>query len=364
MTFQINTFFPAPWGYLEVGIFLLLLVGVSTWLGYRSGCHRAPLWRAVLAQLPLGVVIFNQRRRELFKNDRARPLLKELDLGMLERVHQASSQGSFYSAAVHRRDGGLIQIEAWALGDKPRGVGLVLRDTAQEHEQQQRTAVNYQKFIHTLSHELLTPLTTIKVHLGNAVGNDNEMGPDRRQVLQVAGTETERLIRLVSNLLILSRLESGHPLQRRLTKINRAAEDAIYQLREQAKTRRVSLELEADQDLPRLQLDDEAWRQLFLNLIDNGIKYGQAGGTVRVEIRQQPSGLYLTIADDGPGIPPDDLPHLFEELFRGGSSRHVGGSGLGLAIVRRIVIQHGGQINCTSEPGRGATFHITLPTEA
>jgi signal transduction histidine kinase len=258
----------------------------------------------------------------------------------------------------------LIQAEAWALGYKPRGVGLALRNTAQEHEQQQRLAVNYQKFIHTLSHELLTPLATIKVHLGNAAGSNHEVGSDRRQILQVAGTETERLIRLVSNLLILSRLESGQPLQRRLTKINRVVEDAIYQLREQARTRRVSLEIESDQDLPRVPIDDEIWRQLFLNLIDNGIKYGRVEGTVRVEIRRQPAGLYLTIADDGPGIPPDDLPHLFEELFRGESSRHVGGSGLGLAIVRRIVTQHGGQINCTSEPGRGTTFHITLPLQA
>jgi hypothetical protein len=62
MTIIINTFFPAPWGYLEIALFLLLLIGVSTWLGYRSGCHQAPLWRAALAQVPLGMVIFDQRR--------------------------------------------------------------------------------------------------------------------------------------------------------------------------------------------------------------------------------------------------------------------------------------------------------------
>ncbi|NJN99212.1 MAG: sensor histidine kinase [Anaerolineales bacterium] len=100
-----------------------------------------------------------------------------------------------------------------------------------------------------------------------------------------------------------------------------------------------------------------------MNLIDNGIKYGKPGGTVRVELRQQTAGLQITVADDGPGIPSDDLPHLFKELFRGQQSRHTGGSGLGLAIVRRIVEQHGGQISCASEPGRGTAFHITLPVE-
>jgi two-component system sensor histidine kinase VicK len=352
-----------PLALLTVTLSLLLLITLPAWLGYRRGYRQASLWRTALAHLSLGLVVFDNRRRILFQNDSAAPLLKQLDPGTLERVHQAGAQGSHYAVVARGDDSSLIDAQAWALGEKDEGVVLTLRDTVKEREQQQQAAANYRKFIHTLSHELYKPLLTIQLQLGNAANSNNGEESDRRQVLQVARTETDRLIRLVSDLLTLSRLESSQPLQRRLTKINSLAEEAMAQLFEQANARQIMLMIEAEQNLPPVAIDNDAWRQLFLNLIDNGIKYGKAGGTVRIEMRQQPPNLHIIVADDGPGIPPDEQPHLFKELFRGTSSRHFNGSGLGLAIVRRIVEQHGGQIRCDSEPDRGATFHVTLPLE-
>ncbi len=351
-----------PLALLQLALLWLVPAAVAAWVGYRYGAGAASLWREALAHLPWGVVIFDRRRRVRFKNEAAGPLLSQLDPATLERIHQTNAPDSRYSGVVRGPDGALINTQAEALGRK--GVVLALRNTSQEHEQQQRAESHYRKFIHTLSHELLSPLATIQLQLGNAAGSDGTDSAGRRHGLQTARTETERLIRLVSNLLVLSRLESGQPLQRRLTRLNSVAEEALAQLLDNANARQVSLSLEAAQNLPRVALDHDAWRQVFLNLLDNAIKYGKPGGAVRVTMRPEAPGLRVTIADDGPGIAADDLPHLFEELFRGASSRHTSGSGLGLAIVRRIVEQHGGQISCASEPGRGTTFHITLPVES
>jgi signal transduction histidine kinase len=137
---------------------------------------------------------------------------------------------------------------------------------------------------------------------------------------------------------------------------------------EKADERRVTLNIEAAPDLPRLSLDRDAWKQVFLNLIDNGIKYGKEGGHVNMRLSHTPNEATITVTDDGPGIAPEDQPHIFEEAYRAGvptkeAGGDVSGSGLGLAIVRRIVEQHGGSISCESALGKGTTFAIILPLE-
>jgi len=337
------------------GFFLLLFTSVIIWLG-DSYYLRASAWRNALTQLPQGVVIFDNDKQMLFKNDPASLLLKQLDKGALERVHQAGTQGS-YNAVVKGREGASIQMQAWALEEK-RGVVLTMRNIEQEQNQQQRIVSSYQELIHRLSHELYNPLRTMSLQLENAIHEN----ANRQQDLQAAQDESGRLIRLVANLLTLSRLEVGQPLQRRPMKINTVAEDAVSQLVEMANTRQMTLDIAVDENLPLVKIDHDRWMEVFLNLIENAIKYGKVGGTVQVEIRRQSaSGLQISIADDGQGISAEDLPHLFDDLYRGSSSRNTNGSGLGLGIVRRIIEQHGGQIHCESEPGHGATFHITLP---
>ncbi len=172
----------------------------------------------------------------------------------------------------------------------------------------------------------------------------------------------ERLTRLTSNLLILSRLEAGQPFQRRPTNLAAVAEEAVLQVMEKAEARRMTINLQAEGNQPRPPIDRDAWKQVFLNLLDNAVKYGSTGGAVDVVLRQEAGRLLIAVTDNGPGIAPDDLPHLFTELYRADAQRHVAGSGLGLAIVRRIVEQHGGQITCSSELGRGTRFEIMLAT--
>ncbi|NJN99213.1 MAG: HAMP domain-containing histidine kinase [Anaerolineales bacterium] len=142
-------------------------------------------------------------------------------------------------------------------------MALALRDTTQEYEQQQQLESHYRRRIDTLSHELNAPVATIRLQLRHMANSDGGDGASHRQALQVAQSETERLIRLVANLLALSRLELSQTPQRRLTKLNGLVEEAMAQLIEPANARQVSLELEADPNLPRVPLDDEAWRQVF-----------------------------------------------------------------------------------------------------
>ncbi|NJO85013.1 MAG: ATP-binding protein [Blastochloris sp.] len=131
-----------------------------------------------------------------------------------------------------------------------------------------------------------------------------------------------------------------------------------------ADARHITLNVNTAPDLARPSVDRDKWKQVFLNLIDNAIKYGKEGGTVDIELRQGDALLNITITDDGSGIPPADVPHLFDEMFRSETHRNISGTGLGLAIVRRIVEQHDGQITASSRLGLGTTLHISLPLTA
>ena len=332
----------------------LLLLALLGWGAYRYGYRSARRMRAALAKLPLGVVLFDSAGRPSFANSAAGMLLEQIDTATVEQARRAAMQGLQQTSIVRGNDGVVVQAQAHPLGERRVGVLLTLRDIGQ----QQRAEANYRKFIHTLSHELLTPFTSLQLRLANLDGSDEAT---RRQSLQVAREDVERLIRLTSNLLLLSRLESRQPLQRRPTNLSAVAEEAVLQLLEKADARRITLNVHAASPLARPAVDRDAWKQVFLNLIDNGIKYGATGGKVDVILRPDGPTLNIAVVDDGAGIAPDDLPHLFAEMFRADAHRHISGTGLGLTIVRRIVEEHGGRITCSSEPGRGTTFHISLP---
>jgi signal transduction histidine kinase len=349
-----------PMALLEIALVVLLLA----WAGYGYGRRTERTWQAALHKLPLGVVLFDATGQSVFMNSTATLLLQRLDVP-LEQIHQSVVQGLRHISIVPGRDGVSVQAQSWSLSKHGTGAKmlLTLQDVTQQREQQRRTEMHYRKLTHTLSHELFTPVATIQQNLAIVTAIDRRDSAEWRRWLQVMSDETERLTRLVSNLLTLSRLESGQPLRRQLTSLKAIAEDAMGQLLERASARRITLDIGDAPDLPRVFVDQDKWREVFLNLIDNGIKYGKEDGFVKVTLRQNSStpALSITVADDGFGISLDDLPHLFTESFRAKSSQGVSGSGLGLAIVRRIVEQHEGEITCSSELGRGTTFHITLP---
>jgi len=183
---------------------------------------------------------------------------------------------------------------------------------------------------------------------------------------RIIADEAKRLTQLVDNLLTLARLESPNfTLDRAPLNFGALLEDAILQLSDLAEKRQLALSLELSPGLPRLDGDRARLKQVVLNLLDNALKYTPAGGSVTVSARVEPAAARLVCAvqDTGEGIPPEDLPHIFDKLYRArrAQGRPVEGSGLGLTIAQQIVRAHGGDITVESELGAGSTFTLTLP---
>jgi len=218
----------------------------------------------------------------------------------------------------------------------------------------------YRQLTSMLAHELRTPLTAIMGHVDilNSCRIDEE-GLWRRSLGFVSG-EVDRLARLVEDLLSLSRLDRM-PLHLQPMNLRTAAEEALSALFEAAERNRVSLVLQAPAELPRVQADLDRLRQVFLNLLDNAIKYAP-DSTATVRLTPEDEKVRVEISDNGPGIPSENLPHIFEPMYRGRQTAPgPRGSGLGLTIVRIILEQHDAPINVHSAPDKGTVFTFSLP---
>jgi len=340
-------------------LLFLLLITLSSW-AYLHGTYKAPLWREALKRIPLGIALYENNGTEVFANELAKTLISQLPAGMLERARQVRVQGQLHATDVQGKEGGRISLQAWALG---MGKLFVLQKTAEENSDQQPARGSDRIFITRVAHDMFSPLNKLGYSLDDAA--DEKLSPEQRSaMLKKVQKQLEDLKNLVTNVRTLHQIDLGQNFQPRLYKILDVVDETVDELEKPALARQVSVVIEADPDLPPVKIDVPVWRAIFLNLISNSLKYGRPGGTVRIEVRNKISELSISVADDGPGIPADELPHLFKETFRGTAHRGDGeGSGLGLAIVERGVKQHGGQIYCESEPGRGTTFYMSLPLE-
>lgn len=216
------------------------------------------------------------------------------------------------------------------------------------------------RFLADVGHELRTPLTVIR---GN-VDLMRRMNCTDDESMDSIVSEVERLTRLVGDLLLLAQAESGKlPLARNVVEVDSLVLESLQQMRILAKER-IRLNLgEIDQVL--VCGDKDRLKQVFVNLIGNAIKYTQSGGEVVVGVGKVESRARVTIRDNGPGIPTEDLPHIFERFYRGEKSRtrtrDGKGFGLGLSIAYWIVRNHGGIIEVSSKEGSGTTFCVWLP---
>lgn len=238
------------------------------------------------------------------------------------------------------------------------------------------------QFTADASHELRTPLTIIGLETDRTLANRRKP-EEYQQTLQTIRTENDHMTRLVNDLLVLSRMESGQAhLRQDCVDLSDVALEVIERLSPLAANKEIHLEAGELPETP-VRGDREYLSQMISNLVGNGIKYVEAGsGIVRVETGQSDGKGWVRVEDNGPGIAPEDLVHLFERFYRvdksrarpeglqndGGSLRNdggiqadPGGSGLGLAIVRWIARAHGGEASVSSTPGSGSTFVVTLP---
>lgn len=215
-------------------------------------------------------------------------------------------------------------------------------------------------FVLNVSHELRTPLTAIKGFVETLEGEVEEKD---KNYLGIIKRNTERLINIVKDLLLLAELEEkGISIQTEQMDLKPLVQNVLKIFEPEAKEKGLTLELVVDQEFPPISADPFAIEQVFVNLIDNAIKYTEKG-SVRIALRKGTGAVQIDVADTGMGIPAEHLTRIFERFYVVDKSRSkkLGGTGLGLAIVKHIVLAHHGQISVKSLPGQGTVFSVSLP---
>ena len=206
------------------------------------------------------------------------------------------------------------------------------------------------------THELLTPLTVIQ---GNLEGMIDGVYPANESNLRGLLDETNVLAHLLEDLRTLALAESGSlQLKREPTELLPYLREVTSVFQAQASSAGVTITVKVDDNLPLVEIDPNRMRQVLANLLANDLRYSPAGGTIRVTGGIEGKAIEIDVGDDGPGIPPDDLQHVFERFYK---STDSGGMGLGLAIAKHLVEAHGGSITAENAPDRGTIFRISLP---
>ena len=217
------------------------------------------------------------------------------------------------------------------------------------------------EFVENASHELRTPLAAIRTNI-EVTEMDPEVSPEEyRALLETVKTQTERLTRLSEDLLLLSSAEREHP-ELEPVPLVKLGREVVRNLAPTAAARASVLKVEGDDTLEAVASGDSLYRSVF-NLVENAIKYAGDGSIVNVVARKRGDRAEIAVEDNGAGIPPDALPHVFDRFYRidRGRSRREGGTGLGLSIVSELVRGMNGTVSATSANGEGTTFTISLP---
>lgn len=228
------------------------------------------------------------------------------------------------------------------------------------------------EFVANVSHELKTPLTSIKGFAETLKMGDIEEEQDRVRFLNIIEDEADRLYRLINDILSLSELE-----QKKVKSINeeikveKTIKEVLSMLKSQSDKKNIELDIDIQEGINSLTGDPDKFKQMLINLVDNAIKYTPGNGKVLVGAHNLSGAggqdkVVIVVKDNGIGIPKQHIPRLFERFYRvdKARSRNVGGTGLGLAIVKHIVILFNGDIEVESEVGKGTVFRITIPVKA
>ena len=225
-------------------------------------------------------------------------------------------------------------------------------------------------FIANVSHELRTPLTAIKGYTETLEEDAYESPQEKKQFLSIVKRNADRLINIVSDLLVLSEIESRDSLSRETVNtefenvnVNEVITSSLESLKSKAANKNITINYHPIHDIDRIKADRFLLEQMFINLVDNAIKYTSDGGDICIDMSATDTELAIEINDTGIGIPKEHLPRIFERFYRVDTtrSRKMGGTGLGLSIVKHIVIMHSGKIDVESEEGKGSKFTINLP---
>ena len=216
------------------------------------------------------------------------------------------------------------------------------------------------EFISSVSHELRTPLTAI-TGWAEALSYDDAIQGDSRRGIEIISKESGRLTKMVAELLEFTRIQDGR-FNLNLEPVDLAAEveDAVFTYRSLMEQKGVKLRYDCDEStIPEIEADPERLKQVLLNVLDNAAKYGRAGETIEVSVTAAEDSVVICVRDHGPGIPPEELPHVKERFYKGSSKER--GSGIGLAVCEEIVTRHGGGLLIENAEGGGVLVTVRLP---
>lgn len=247
-------------------------------------------------------------------------------------------------------------------GDRKRAAGVV--GVFQDITELKRLEQIRTEFVANVSHELRTPLTAIKGFVETLLDGAHDDPDARTRFLAIISRESERLEQLISDLLDLSRIESGRLRPSlRPTDLGQVVESVFACVSSRAAEQRIALINDVPPDLPKVPADPDLIRQVIMNLVDNSLKYTREGGTVTVCATVVDDSAEVSVSDNGIGIASYHLPRVFERFYRvdKARSRELGGTGLGLSIVKHIVESHGGTVRIASKIGEGTTVTFALP---
>ncbi len=222
-------------------------------------------------------------------------------------------------------------------------------------------------FIGMASHQLRTPLTSVKGYLSLVIDGDaGKVNTTQKKLLTQAFISSQRMVYLIADLLNVSRLRTGKfVVERAPTNIAAMISDELEQLREMASSRGIDLTFEAPENFPSLPLDETKTRQVIMNFMDNAIYYTPSGGHVRAELRDLPMSVELRVIDDGIGVPKDEAHHMFTKFYRAKNAQRArpDGTGLGLFMAKKVIVAQGGALIFNSKEGEGSTFGFSFPKD-
>jgi two-component system phosphate regulon sensor histidine kinase PhoR len=291
-----------------------------------------------------------------------------LEAAIQKAVHEGESSG--FELDVPASGGKTLEVNVVGIlpsskwigkeSEEGRGAVAVFHDITRLKELEKIR----QDFVANVSHELRTPLTTIKGYAETLLEGalKEEVAA---QFVQVIKRHSDRLEKIVEDLLILSKIESKEfQLRMESLSISDLIGDVLDFLKEPLNKRKISVSVGEIPPTLLVYGDRQYLEQVLINILDNAIKYGRDRGNIKISVNENPDGeIQVSVEDDGTGIPKEDLPRIFERFYRvdKGRSKELGGTGLGLSIVKHIVQAHGGSVWAESEITKGSRFHFTLP---
>ena len=243
----------------------------------------------------------------------------------------------------------------------------VLRQLRETNQKLRELDDTKDDFISMASHQLRTPLTSVKGYLSMMIDGDaGTVNPVQDKMLHQAYISAQRMVFLITDLLNVSRLKTGKfIIDARPTNLAKLIEEEVEQLIDTAKAKKLTLQYSMPREFPELMLDEVKIRQVVMNFIDNAIYYTPEGGHIDIDLSDTPKVVELRITDDGIGVPKDDRPHLFTKFYRAVNARKArpDGTGLGLFMAQKVIIAQGGSVIFESKEGKGSTFGFSFPME-